>query len=82
VRETAPTVIETDAFGPIFLWKMPAFWLVFLQAFSAGAILTTLANSMMPEAFEQGGKLAVLVTVIGFATSVVVMLLERAKQGV
>ena len=31
------------------------FWLAFVQAFAAGAILTMLANSMMPEAFEHGG---------------------------
>ncbi len=29
----------------------------FVLAFAAGAILTMLANTMMPEAFEHGGKL-------------------------
>ena len=48
---------------------------------SAGAILTMLANPTMPEAFEHGGKLAGLFTVLGFATSVVVVLLERAQHG-
>lgn len=57
------------------------FWLAFVQAFAAGAILTMLANSMMPEAFEQGGKLAGLMTVLGFSVSVVVVILERS-QGV
>jgi hypothetical protein len=37
-----------------------------------------LANSMMPEAYEHGGKLARVFTVLGFAVSVVVVLLERA----
>ena len=54
------------------------FWLSFVQAFAAGAILTMLANSMMPEAFENGGKIAGLLTVLGFAVAVVVVLIERA----
>lgn len=36
-------------------------------AFAAGAILTMLANTMMPEALHHGGKLAGLLTTIGFA---------------
>ncbi|MEO6496437.1 MAG: ZIP family zinc transporter [Solirubrobacteraceae bacterium] len=38
-----------------------------IQAFAAGAILTMLADTMMPEAFEEGGSLVGLVTVLGFA---------------
>ena len=38
-----------------------------IQAFAAGAILTMLADTMMPEAFENGGKLVGLVTTAGFA---------------
>lgn len=36
-------------------------------AFAAGAILTMLADTMMPEAFEGGGNAVGLVTVVGFA---------------
>jgi ZIP family zinc transporter len=43
-----------------------------VQAFAAGAVLTMLADSMMPEAFEQGGDLAGLCTVAGFAAAVAV----------
>ena len=57
------------------------FWLAFVNAFAAGAILTMLANSMMPEAFEHGGKLAGLATVLGFSTAVLVALLEKAQMG-
>ncbi|HYW27996.1 MAG TPA: hypothetical protein VE953_27740 [Terriglobales bacterium] len=35
-------------------------------AFAGGAVLTMLANSMMPEAFEHGGRTVGLVTVLGF----------------
>lgn len=36
------------------------------QAFAAGAILTMLADTMMPEALEKGGSSAGLVTTLGF----------------
>jgi ZIP family zinc transporter len=36
------------------------------QAFAAGAMLTMLADAMMPEAFQHGGKLVGIVTVMGF----------------
>ena len=36
-------------------------------SFAAGAILTMLADTMMPEAFEHGGKLVGLATTCGFA---------------
>ncbi len=54
------------------------FWLAFIEAFAGGAILMMLANTMMPEAFEHGGKLAGIFTVLGFALSVVIILLEKA----
>jgi ZIP family zinc transporter len=53
------------------------FWLAFINAFAAGAILVMLANTMMPEAFEHAGKLAGIVTVLGFTVSVMIILLER-----
>jgi len=37
-----------------------------IEAFAAGAVLTMLADSMMPEAFEHGGNLVGLVTVLGY----------------
>ncbi|HEX8103078.1 MAG TPA: hypothetical protein VF533_10715 [Solirubrobacteraceae bacterium] len=39
----------------------------FIQAFAAGAILTMLADTMMPESFEHGGRIVGLVTLLGFA---------------
>jgi ZIP family zinc transporter len=40
-----------------------------VQAFAAGAMLTMLADAMMPEAFEHGGRLVGLFTVLGFAVA-------------
>jgi zinc transporter, ZIP family len=39
----------------------------FVLAFAGGAILTMLADTMMPEAYEHGGKLVGLFTTLGFA---------------
>jgi ZIP family zinc transporter len=38
-----------------------------IQAFSAGAVLTMLADTMMPEAFEDAGPYVGLATVMGYA---------------
>lgn len=53
-------------------------WLSFIQAFAGGAILMMLANSMIPEAYEHGGRVAGIFTVIGFSLSVVMVILERS----
>lgn len=52
-------------------------WLSFIQAFAGGAILIVLANSMMPESFEHGKKLAGIFTVLGFFISVSIIVLEN-----
>jgi len=41
----------------------------FIKAFAAGSILVMLANTMMPEAFANGGREVGLVTVLGFIVS-------------
>jgi zinc transporter, ZIP family len=41
--------------------------LAFVLAFAGGAILTMLADTMMPEAYEHGGALVGLATTLGFA---------------
>jgi zinc transporter, ZIP family len=46
-------------------------------SFAAGAILTMLADTMMPDAFEDGGPLTGLVTVAGFALAFAVTALEH-----
>jgi ZIP family zinc transporter len=39
---------------------------LYAEGFAAGAVLTMLADSMMPEAFEHGGSTVGLVTVLGY----------------
>jgi ZIP family zinc transporter len=46
------------------------------QAFAAGAMLTMLADTMMPEAFEFGGKTVGLLTTLGFLMAAIFAVLE------
>lgn len=39
-----------------------------VESFAAGAVLTMLADTMMPEAFEEAGSIVGLATVLGYAT--------------
>jgi ZIP family zinc transporter len=41
----------------------------FVLTFAAGAILTMLANTMMPEAFEHGGRWVGVATTLGFSVA-------------
>ncbi len=50
----------------------------FVLAFAGGAVLTMLADTMMPEAFEYGGKPVGLLTTFGFAVAVAIVAIERA----
>jgi zinc transporter, ZIP family len=48
----------------------------FVQAFAGGALLTMLADTMMPEAFEFGGKQVGLVVTLGFALAFFITTIE------
>ena len=48
----------------------------FINAFAAGAILTMLADTMMPEAYARGGKAVGLVTTLGFGLAFAISTLE------
>ena len=48
----------------------------FIQAFAGGALLTMLADTMMPEAFEHGGRAVGLWTTLGFGVAFALTLLE------
>jgi ZIP family zinc transporter len=56
-------------------------WLSFINSFAGGAILLMIANSMIPEAYEHGGKLAGIFTVLGFFISVSVVIMEHFGAG-
>ncbi len=48
----------------------------FVLAFAGGAILTMLAETMMPEAYEHGGKFVGVVTTLGFAVAFTIHTLD------
>ena len=52
--------------------------IAFVLAFAGGAVLTMLADTMMPEAFKYGGNKVGLLTTFGFAVSVAIVALEHA----
>jgi len=47
-----------------------------IQAFAGGAVLTMLADTMMPEAFRHGGRAVGLLTVLGFSLAYLLTLVE------
>jgi zinc transporter, ZIP family len=53
--------------GWVLLDVMPSGGGAFAASFAAGALLVMLADTLMPEAFELGGREAGLVTALGFA---------------
>ena len=55
--------------GYLVLGDAPADTIAITQAFAGGAILAMLANTMMPEAYANGGREVGLVTVLGFIIS-------------
>src|SRR5262245_12973078 len=66
----------TSAAGYVLLDGASPRTIAFVLAFAGGAVLTMLANTMMPEALHHGGKLAGLVTTIGFALAFAISSLQ------
>jgi ZIP family zinc transporter len=50
--------------------------IAFVLTFAAGAILTMLADTMIPEAYRHGGKLVGVVTTLGFAVAYMIHTIE------
>jgi ZIP family zinc transporter len=53
-------------FGYVFLAGASGETVAVIQSFAAGAILTMLASTMLPEAYEEGGAVVGVVTTVGF----------------
>ena len=50
--------------------------LAFVLAFAGGAVLTMLADTMMPEAFEHAGRATGLATTLGFVVAFAISAFE------
>jgi len=64
------------ALGFVIVQAVPAVDGRIVQGLAAGAMLTMLADAMMPEAFEHGGKLVGLLTTLGFLMAAILSVLE------
>jgi ZIP family zinc transporter len=62
--------------GYAFLGDASSNAIAFVLAFAGGAILTMLAETMMPEAYDRGGKAVGLATTLGFAVAFAVSALD------
>lgn len=64
-------VVGASVFATVLGWELldvlGADGGAFVTAFAAGAVLVMLADTLMPEAFELGGREAGLLTALGFA---------------
>jgi zinc transporter ZupT len=58
------------AFGNLFIADAPLHLRALLEGMAAGAMLAMIAQTMLPEAFEHGGWLTGLMTVIGFLAAI------------
>jgi zinc transporter ZupT len=63
-------------FGYLFLSGVSEDVIAAIQSFAAGAILTMLAGTMMPEAYQEGGEMVGLVTTVGFLLAFILTHLE------
>jgi ZIP family zinc transporter len=63
-------------FGYLFLDGASEAVIAAILAFAAGAILTMLASTLFPEAYEEGGHVVGVVTTIGFLAAFVLSKLE------
>jgi ZIP family zinc transporter len=59
-----------------FFQDSPPSTVAFVDAFAAGAILTMLSSSMMPEAYQHGGKWVGVLTTLGFAVAFTIHTLD------
>ncbi|HEY1434568.1 MAG TPA: ZIP family zinc transporter [Thermoanaerobaculia bacterium] len=64
------------AFGWVVVHAIPAADGRYASAFAGGAVLTMLADAMMPEAFEHGGKAVGLAATLGFLAAAVLSVTE------
>jgi len=64
------------ALGYALIQTLPSVDGTLAQAFAAGAMLTMLADAMIPEAYQHGGRLTGLVTVLGFISAAVLSALD------
>ena len=66
-------------FGSIFFVNAPGFLFSFTGGIAAGAMLTVIAETMLPEAYMKGGNVTGLSTLLGFLTAIFFATLQHHK---
>lgn len=68
------------ALGNLFISEAPHVLQAFLEGMAAGAMLAMIAQTMLPEAFDHGGWLTGVMTVIGFLAAIFLGTLDEQKR--
>ncbi len=63
-------------FGNLFFAEAPLFLFALVEGLAAGAMLTMIAETMLPEAFHKGGSVTGLSTLFGFLAAIFFKTLE------
>ncbi len=58
------------AVGSLFLVGISSLWFFFLQGIAVGAILTVIAETMLPEAYFKGNSITGFSTLLGFLAAI------------
>lgn len=69
------------ALGSLFFVGAPPASLALIEGLAAGAMLTMIAQTMLPEAYFRGGSVVGLSTLFGFLIAIYAKTLEPADQG-
>lgn len=64
--------------GNIMFQSAPPHMLAFFEGLAAGAMLAMIAETMMPEAYEHGGPVVGMATILGFLSAIFVKTFEHA----
>jgi CRP-like cAMP-binding protein len=64
------------ALGNIFFTNAPHYMVIFVDGIAAGAMMTVIAETMLPEAFHRAGAITGISTLLGFLTAIYFKTLE------
>ncbi|MFM7573848.1 MAG: hypothetical protein ACKO4S_12055 [Snowella sp.] len=65
-----------SAVGSVLFADVPESVISLLESMAAGAMLTVIAETMLPEAYAKGGPIVGLSTLLGFLAIIVIKSLE------
>ena len=64
------------AFGTVVFADVPEPIISFLESMAAGAMLTVISETMLPEAYAKGGSLVGISTLLGFLIIILIKSLD------